>query len=142
MDTIINDTGNTIEVTMVSPIFASSDDIGITTFIEQWGGGVKSHVDSTIVITFPASMDCSHIISRYERIELMCSTEVRWAQVRSVRDKLISATDYLMMSDYPLTDDQKTEIITYRHALRDIPETYSSSPDSVVWPEPPAFLNT
>lgn len=40
--------------------------------------------------------------------------------VRSERDRRISATDYLMALDYPLTDDEREPWRVYRQALRDI----------------------
>ena len=54
-------------------------------------------------------------------------------QVRSERDKLLRATDYLVMPDYP---NKPTGIDAYRQALRDIPEQ-SGFPEAVDWPELP-----
>lgn len=67
------------------------------------------------------------------------TTEELAAQVRAQRDALIAATDYLMASDYPLTDEKRTELTTYRQALRDVPEQ-EGFPTSVVWPEKPEWL--
>ena len=74
--------------------------------------------------------------------------EVTWAQVsakqteltaaeplkalREERDRLIAATDWWASSDLTMTDAQAT----YRQALRDITETYSSL-DDVEWPTKP-----
>ena len=54
------------------------------------------------------------------------------AELRSKRDRLLAATDYLALSDQTLS----TEMSTYRQALRDITDTYTSL-DDVVWPEKP-----
>ena len=42
-------------------------------------------------------------------------------QLRAERDRRLSATDYLLMQDYPLQEDQRTAVQTYRQALRDLP---------------------
>ena len=50
------------------------------------------------------------------------TTEELAASVRAERDKRITATDYLVMPDYPLDTDKFEEIKAYRQALRDIPQ--------------------
>jgi hypothetical protein len=52
--------------------------------------------------------------------------------LREERDRLIAATDWWASSDLSMTAAQTT----YRQALRDITETYSSLAD-VVWPSKP-----
>lgn len=42
--------------------------------------------------------------------------------VRSERDMRITATDYLVMPDYPLDTEKLEEIKVYRQALRDLPQ--------------------
>lgn len=44
------------------------------------------------------------------------------ARVRAERDRRIAETDYLVMSDYPLSQEKLEEIKVYRQALRDIPQ--------------------
>lgn len=44
------------------------------------------------------------------------------ASIRAERDRRITATDYLVMPDYPLDTDKLEEIKAYRQALRDIPQ--------------------
>lgn len=67
------------------------------------------------------------------------TTEELTAQVRAQRDALIAATDYLMASDYPLSDEKRAELITYRQALRDVPGQ-GGFPTTIVWPEKPDWL--
>lgn len=67
------------------------------------------------------------------------TTEELAAQARSQRDALIAATDYLMTSDYPLTDEKRQELTAYRQALRDVPEQ-SSFPVEIVWPIKPDWV--
>lgn len=67
------------------------------------------------------------------------TTEELAAQARSQRDALIAATDYLMATDYPLTDEKRQELTVYRQALRDVPEQ-SGFPTEIVWPTKPAWV--
>jgi len=48
-----------------------------------------------------------------------------WERVRAERDNLLKDTDKYLLSDYPITDSNKTSIETYRTSLRNIPTTYS-----------------
>lgn len=50
------------------------------------------------------------------------TTEELAASVRSERNRRITATDYLVMPDYPLDTDKLEEIKVYRQALRDLPQ--------------------
>lgn len=60
-------------------------------------------------------------------------------QIRAERDGKIAATDYLMMPDYPLPEEDRATVVAYRQALRDIP-TQDGFPREVVWPEAPAVF--
>ena len=53
--------------------------------------------------------------------------------VRQERDTLLSATDYRMMPDYPMSELCRENLKLYRQLLRDIPEQ-PGFPNSVVWP--------
>ena len=57
-------------------------------------------------------------------------------QIRAKRNNLLSHTDYLMMPDYPISDDKRKLIEEYRQALRDIPEQ-SGFPRTITWPDKP-----
>lgn len=59
--------------------------------------------------------------------------------VRSERDSKLWVSDWTQVPDSPLSDTDKAEWVTYRQALRDVPENYSSatSIDDVVWPTKP-----
>lgn len=54
------------------------------------------------------------------------------------RNLLLSESDYLMMVDYPISDEKKQEIKVYRQALRDIPQQ-DGFPDNIVFPEKPVI---
>ena len=45
-----------------------------------------------------------------------------WAELRIMRDQLLSNSDWTQIPDAPLTETQKTTWQTYRQQLRDLPE--------------------
>ena len=57
--------------------------------------------------------------------------------LRTKRNTKLAESDWTQYTDSPLTDEVKAEWAVYRQSLRDLPETYSSDPDAVVWPEAP-----
>ena len=73
-----------------------------------------------------------------ERIANMTDEEIA-EQVRAERDRKIAETDYLVMPDYPLSDEDKKVVIAYRQALRDLP-AQEGFPREVVWPGIPKVL--
>ena len=58
------------------------------------------------------------------------------ASARQKRNRLITATDYLVTPDYPISDDRLAKVKIYRQALRDIPEQ-SGFPRTITWPDKP-----
>mgnify|MGYP001188235561 FL=1 len=63
-------------------------------------------------------------------------TKKKMDDLRGMRNQMLTDTDWTQGADSPLTDSQKTSWATYRQALRDITDTYTSL-DDVVWPEKP-----
>ena len=59
--------------------------------------------------------------------------------VRGNRDAKLSATDYLLTSDYPISEENLEEVKVYRQALRDITE-HPGFPKDVIWPDVPKVL--
>ena len=61
-----------------------------------------------------------------------------FASLRAERDRRIAATDYLVMPDYPLTEEAKATVSTYRQALRDLPQQagapWDGGGDLTSWP--------
>tara|TARA_X000001388_G_C2173687_1_gene100808 strand:+ start:156 stop:374 length:219 start_codon:yes stop_codon:yes gene_type:complete len=43
-------------------------------------------------------------------------------ELRNVRNKMLSDSDWTVMPDSPLSDSKQTEWKTYRQALRDLPK--------------------
>lgn len=64
-------------------------------------------------------------------------TEAQWAEVRRIRDMRITATDYLIMPDYPISEDARAALATYRQALRDV--TKQADPTAISWPDYPTI---
>lgn len=59
--------------------------------------------------------------------------------VRAKRDSLISETDYLLASDYPISAENLEAVKVYRQALRDVPQQ-EGFPFDVVWPDLPVIV--
>ena len=53
--------------------------------------------------------------------------------VKNKRDKLLSATDYLVMPDYPITSERLELVKKYRQVLRDITKQ-PEFPSNINWP--------
>lgn len=68
------------------------------------------------------------------------TTEEIAAQVRAKRDALLAETDFLMMPDYPLGEEDSAALKTYRQELRDVP-TQDGFPTEVTWPDFPETLS-
>jgi len=49
-----------------------------------------------------------------------------WERVRADRDQLLRDSDYTQVEDSPLTDEKKSEYLTYRINLRNLPADYSA----------------
>ena len=70
--------------------------------------------------------------------KIQLEKEVISLDVRLERNKLLSDTDHLIQSDYPISYEKKQEIKVYRQALRDIPQQ-DGFPDNIVWPDKPTI---
>ena len=70
--------------------------------------------------------------------KIQLEKEVLSLDVRLERNKLLSNTDHLIQSDYPISDEKKQEIKVYRQALRDIPQQ-DGFPDNIIWPDKPTI---
>lgn len=69
-------------------------------------------------------------------LEKYNSEEERFARLRTERNRRIAATDYLMASDYPISEEDKAKVIAYRQALRDLPAQEGApwTDDTIPWP--------
>ena len=75
--------------------------------------------------------------AEYDRLEeernRPLTPEKKAELIRQQRNALLSATDYRMMPDYPMSELCRENLKLYRQLLRDIPEQ-PGFPNSVVWP--------
>lgn len=62
-------------------------------------------------------------------------------QLRTVRTKLLAATDFFMMPDYPINGDDKKDLEKYRQELRDLTKQ-PGFPEVCVFPEIPTFAQS
>ena len=76
----------------------------------------------------------------YEAVSIPAPTEEELARdVRNTRNAKLSKTDYLVASDYSISEKNLAEIKIYRQALRDITEQ-AGFPENVIWPDVPRFF--
>ena len=61
-------------------------------------------------------------------------SELQVSELRAERNAKLAETDIYMISDYPITTEQKTAWETYRQALRDMD---FSDPNNITWPTKP-----
>lgn len=57
-------------------------------------------------------------------------------EVRTQRNNLLSRTDYRFLPDLPLSEGEEVLLVSYRQALRDVPEQ-ETFPDIIDWPVEP-----
>lgn len=57
-----------------------------------------------------------------------------WEQIKVQRDKLLQQCDWTVLPDSPVSN--QSDWLTYRQALRDIPQDFTT-PEEVVWPTTP-----
>ena len=98
-----------------------------SSFIKYTG---KDENDVAIESNDPADFGVTWADIQTKIMEL--ETELPLRELRNERTKLLIETDWMALSDVPLSDEWKD----YRQALRDIPSNYTSL-DNVVWPTKP-----
>lgn len=69
----------------------------------------------------------------------LLTDEDRAKAAREKRDRLLAETDYLLMPDYPISEEALAALKTYRQALRDVPEQ-EGFPNAIEWPSKPEVI--
>ena len=73
------------------------------------------------------------------------SEAARFERLRAERDRRLSATDYLLMQDYPLDNTHKEAVRHYRQALRDLPSQegapWDGGGEETPWPLMPELAS-
>ena len=73
--------------------------------------------------------------------------DFKYIELRIIRDGLLADSDKYVLPDFPhISDEKKTEWITYRKALRDLPSTITTinidestgELSGFTWPTPPS----
>ena len=100
---------------------------------------------------FPGSIPAAEEVVRgydgglyYKSAVPSAPSTVVFGYLRTERDRRLAATDFLLMPDYPISDDQRAVVQAYRQALRDLP-AQSGAPwdgggEATPWPELPDML--
>ncbi|HIF5940445.1 TPA: tail fiber assembly protein [Vibrio parahaemolyticus] len=100
---------------------------------------MKKEIHNGIEYHFPSSFESvsEYLASETEfPMSKTAENDIKWESVRITRSQLIASTDWTQTLDCQLSESKKAEFVSYRQALRDIPQTYSN-PDDVIWPEKP-----
>ena len=75
-----------------------------------------------------------------DKNELMTEEiERKWKEIKAKRNGLLKESDWAVLPDSPLSEEDIELVKQYRQALRDLPQTYSN-PDEVVFPNKPECL--
>ena len=94
---------------------------------------VESNGLTRIGITLEEAVSYGAVDRVVPEPEKIDNTDQLAFEIRSKRNALISETDYLLMSDYPLTEEKKAAVLAYRQALRDI-TLQNTFPKEIIWP--------
>lgn len=100
---------------------------------------------------FPGSIPAAEEVVRgydgglyYKSAVPSAPSAVVFASLRTERDRRLAATDFLLMPDYPISDDQRAAVQVYRQALRDLPAQpgapWDGGGEGTPWPELPDML--
>ena len=64
----------------------------------------------------------------------------QWYVVRTQRDKLLYSCDWTQVADAAMAAEDVAAWVTYRQALRAVPQT-QTDPYAIVWPTPPFVID-
>jgi len=81
----------------------------------------------------------SYSIQTLPSTELDSRKENIRQQIRSIRDRYLSLTDFTQLLDVPFSSQVKAEFATFRQQLRDLPSV--DDPSSITWPTIPTSVN-
>lgn len=81
-----------------------------------------------------SNIDIIHRNKKY--IVKLDPPKMTWDMIKLMRNDLLADSDWIMVEDSPFSPEKKAEWRTYRQALRDITQNFSS-PESVIWPIKP-----
>tara|TARA_R110000851_G_C12999182_1_gene558135 strand:- start:37 stop:405 length:369 start_codon:yes stop_codon:yes gene_type:complete len=72
-------------------------------------------------------------------VKFSIPVEDSWTYVRMLRDAKLSACDWTVAADTPLSDSKKAEWVSYRTALRQLPNNLDDTTvkETITWPTKP-----
>jgi len=117
--------------TLTNEILEAPDEYEIVDDFNFNPSHTYSYVDGAVVDNGVYVMTAEEQ-AHYAQVDVEYALE----QLREERNKLLAESDWTQAVDSPLDDATKAAWQTYRQALRDITETYSSL-DDAVFPEKP-----
>ena len=103
-------------------------------------GAQPSHDPKTQTLTYQDTVDPDAKVVNKTWSAVSYSQDqidAEWARVRSNRNSRLRASDFTQLTDAPLTVEKKTESLSYRQALRDLPQN-TVNPFDVTWPTQPS----
>ena len=81
----------------------------------------------------------SYTLQSLSDVELTQRKNILKSQIRMVRDRYLSLTDFTQLLDVPFSSQTKAEFATFRQQLRDLPNI--DDPTTIVWPTIPISVN-
>jgi hypothetical protein len=81
----------------------------------------------------------SYTLQSLSDVELTQRKNVLKSQIRMIRDRYLSLTDFTQLLDVPFSSQTKAEFATFRQQLRDLPNV--NDPTTIVWPSIPTSVN-
>jgi hypothetical protein len=102
-------------------------------------GSQPSYDPKTQTISYQDTVDANaKVVNRTWSAVLYSQDQIdaEWARVRSRRNSHLKACDFTQLADAPLTAEKKTEWLSYRQALRNLPQN-TVNPFDVTWPTQP-----
>lgn len=117
-----------------------------TYIVKTNGDGNLINIVSSLGEHIPIAEENQHYQQFLEADEFAKTFEVAYEYtfegkkevLRMVRNTKLEITDRRALEDYPQTTEERTEWLTYRQALRDLPDTLTKENiDSFEWPKRP-----
>jgi len=81
----------------------------------------------------------SYTLQSLSDVELTQRKNILKSQIRMVRDRYLSLTDFTQLLDVPFSSQTKAEFATFRQLLRDLPNI--GDPTTIIWPSIPTSVN-
>jgi hypothetical protein len=81
----------------------------------------------------------SYTLQSLSDVELTQRKNILKSQIRMIRDRYLSLTDFTQLLDVPFSSQTKAEFATFRQQLRDLPNVHD--PTTIIWPTIPTSVN-